>query len=155
MFLKYRCEAAAKGDDRAEKLPAVITAADAVLSAINTTDLAAFMALRPPAEDEDSNGSSSSNGADTSSSSSSDVKGYKEQKAERDAEKSALLEALKTKLKAQLEIVEVCLTVSARCLCNAGGFELPLHSCQQTVQARIGYGGRAGQATPHTVHEAA
>lgn len=75
-----------------------------MISAINATDLAAFMALRPPAEEDDS---SSSNGT-ASSSSSNGVKGYKRQKVERDAEKAALLEALKTKLKCQLEVAEVC-----------------------------------------------
>eukprot|EP00878_Enallax_costatus_P007556 GHUV01007913.1.p1 GENE.GHUV01007913.1~~GHUV01007913.1.p1 ORF type:complete len:186 (+),score=94.04 GHUV01007913.1:39-560(+) len=65
-----------------------------------------------PAED-DSNGSSSSNSSsnkeassDNSSSGGNDTRSYKEQKAERDAEKSALLEALKMKLKAQLELAE-------------------------------------------------
>jgi hypothetical protein len=94
---------AAKGDARAAELPTIIAAADSVIAAINTSELAAFMALRAPADTDETNGSSSSSEASTGSSSSS----YKQQKAEKNAAKAALLEALRVKLKAQLEVAEV------------------------------------------------
>jgi hypothetical protein len=100
-----RRDASAKGDARAAQLPAIIAAADAVIAAINTSELAAFMALRAPADTDEANGgSSSSSEASTGSGSSSS---YKQQKAEKDAAKAALLEALRVKLKAQLEVAEV------------------------------------------------
>jgi hypothetical protein len=98
-----RREAAAKGDDRLSKLPSVVSAASAVVAAINTTELAAFMALRPPADNEDSSDKDSSSSDKDSSSSSS----YKEQKAEREKQKAALLQALGAMLKAQLDLAEV------------------------------------------------
>jgi hypothetical protein len=111
-----RADAAAKGDERAAKLPDIVSAANDVISAINATELAAFLAMRAPADTEGgadgsssgsngggSGGSSGSNGG----SSSSAVDSYKETKAEKDKEKAALLEALKTKLKAQLDLAEV------------------------------------------------
>jgi hypothetical protein len=107
VFRSYRRrDAAAKGDARAAQLPAIIAAADAVIAAINTSELAAFMAHRAPADTDEANGSSSSS-SEASSGSSSSSSSYKQQKAEKDAEKAALLEALRVKLKAQLEIAEV------------------------------------------------
>lgn len=105
----HRADAAAKGDERAAKLPAVVAAADDVIAAINTTQLAAFLALRAPADTADGGGSSSngSNGGSNGSGSSAAVEAYKEEKAERDKEKSALLAALRCKLKAQLDLAEV------------------------------------------------
>lgn len=111
MLYTYREDSSAKEDSCAAKLPSVASAADAVISAIDATELAAFTALRAPAEDEDTTTTSSSTDESTHSSSSSS-KLHKEQKIQRDAEKSALLEALKTKLKVQLEIAEVSSLVS-------------------------------------------
>ncbi|KAF6251901.1 subtilase family-domain-containing protein [Scenedesmus sp. NREL 46B-D3] len=98
-----RRDAAAKGDARTAQLPAITAAADAVVAAINTSELAAFMALRAPADTDEANSSSSSSSSSEASSSSSS---YKQQKAEKDAEKAALLEALRVKLKGQLELEE-------------------------------------------------
>lgn len=79
------------------------------------------MALRPPADvDDDQNSSSDSTsssnpaadaagtgGSLTPTTQTTANKSYKEQKAEKDAAKAALTDALKVKLKAQLEQVEV------------------------------------------------
>ncbi|WIA34935.1 hypothetical protein OEZ86_013218 [Tetradesmus obliquus] len=104
--LKRRA-AAAKGEARAAQLPAIIAAADAVIAAINVPELAAFLALRAPADADEANSSSSSSSEVSSSSSGSSSSSYKQQKAEKDAAKAALLEALRVKLKAQLEAAEV------------------------------------------------
>jgi hypothetical protein len=88
-----------------------MAAADAVIAAINTSELAAFMALRAPADTDEL--SSSSSEASTGGSSS-----YKQQKAEKDAAKAALLEALRVKLKAQLEVSEVCGSNPWICFCD-------------------------------------
>ena len=116
---------------RSVDLAAIITAADAVISAVDTTALAAFQALRPPAEDEQSttttaataggaaSSSSSSSGGGSSKSSSGGaetgdagggvegVLSYKAEKKQMDEAKAALLEALSRKLAAQLDMAEV------------------------------------------------
>ncbi|WIA14765.1 hypothetical protein OEZ85_003250 [Tetradesmus obliquus] len=102
-----RRDAAAKGEARAAQLPVISAAADAVIAAINVSELAAFMALRAPADADEANGSSSSSSSSEASSSGSSSSSYKQQKAEKDAAKAALLEALRVKLKAQLETAEV------------------------------------------------
>jgi hypothetical protein len=103
-----RADAAAKGDDHAAQLPAVISAANDVICVINTTEMAAFLAMRAPADDAD--GSNGSNGGSVGSSGGSNAADvYKETKSEKDKEKAALLEALRVKLKAQLDLAEVCL----------------------------------------------
>jgi hypothetical protein len=74
------------------------------------------MALRPPADaDEDQNSSSSGSSNTTADpaavgegpAQAAASKSYKEQKTEKDAAKAALIDALKVKLKAQLEQLEV------------------------------------------------
>lgn len=105
-----RADSAAKGDDRTAKLPEVVSAANDVIAAINATELAAFLAMRAPADTDgdSSSGSNGSIGSDSGGSNgSSAAEVYKETKAEKEKEKSALLEALKTKLKAQLDLAEV------------------------------------------------
>jgi hypothetical protein len=79
------------------------------VAAINATELAAFLAMRAPADTDGDGGSTGSNGGGSggSNDSSSAAELYKETKAVKDKEKSALLEALKTKLKAQLDLAEV------------------------------------------------
>lgn len=109
-----RADTAAKGDERAAKLPDVVAAANDVITAINATELAAFLAMRGPADSEGadgSNGGSNGGGGSGSSGGSSAAHVYKETKAEKDKEKAALLEALKTKLKAQLDLAEVRVSV--------------------------------------------
>jgi hypothetical protein len=75
-----RADSAAKGDDRTAKLPAVITAADDVIAAINATELAAFLAMRAPADDADAGSSGSNGGSGGSDGGSSAAQSYKETK---------------------------------------------------------------------------
>lgn len=102
-----RADTAAKGDERTAKLSAVITAADDVIAAINATELAAFLAMRAPADDADGGSSGSNDGSGGSNGGSSAAQSYKETKGEKEKEKAALLEALRVKLKAQLDLAEV------------------------------------------------
>ncbi len=144
----------AKGDGRSAALPDVVSAAERVLSAIDATALAAFQALRAPADEDApaithtqtagpaaatgggdessspaaaaaaavSSGEKKSDAASTSggATASPAVTTYKQLKAERDAEKAALLEALRTKLKAQLEMAEVRVAHMQRCMLLRG-----------------------------------
>jgi hypothetical protein len=107
----HRADAAAKGDDRAAQLPSVVSAANDIISVINTTEMAAFLAMRAPADDADGSNGSNGGGSGGSSGGSSAAEVYKETKGEKEKEKAALLEALRVKLKAQLDLAEVCLRV--------------------------------------------
>jgi hypothetical protein len=111
-------------DIRSSQLPAIVAAADDVLAAIDTTALAAFLALRAPAEEDDSDASAATAGAPAAASSAaggaagkelaaagaaapSPAASYKAQKVVMDEAKAALLEALTRKLAAQLDLAEV------------------------------------------------